>query len=182
MKSGKRVQRRSRPPADGQPQGVAPTSSTRRSPAKKAGIPSKAWTGRFTEPTHELVERFTSSLPFDRQLFEYDILGSLAHCQALEKAKILTRTERRALVRGLERVRDELRENRFPFADSDEDIHMAVERRLTELVGPVGGKLHTGRSRNDQVTLDLRLYFARSPPDVAGAPPGCATGVPRTGP
>lgn len=145
MNSGKRTQRRSRPAAGkGQPRGV---------------VPAKAWTGRLTEPTHALVERFTSSLPFDRQLFEYDIQGSLAHCQALEKAKILTRAERRTLVRGLELVRDELRENRFPFADSDEDIHMAVERRLTELVGPVGGKLHTGRSRNDQVTLDLRLYL-----------------------
>ena len=156
MNSGKRAQRRSRPAADGQPQGV---SSNRTTPPAKKSAPSKAWTGRFTEPTHELVERFTSSLPFDRHLFEYDILGSLAHCQALEKAKILTRAERRTLVRGLEQVRDELRENRFPFADSDEDIHMAVERRLTELAGPVGGKLHTGRSRNDQVTLDLRLYL-----------------------
>lgn len=120
---------------------------------------SKAWAGRFTEPTHAVVERFTSSLPFDRQLFEYDILGSLAHCQTLEKAKILTRTECRSLMRGLRHVRTELRERRFPFADSDEDVHMAVERRVTELIGPVGGKLHTGRSRNDQVTLDLRLYL-----------------------
>lgn len=120
---------------------------------------SKAWAGRFTEPTHAVVERFTSSLPFDRQLFEYDVLGSLAHCQTLEKAKILTRTECRSLMRGLRHVRTELRERRFPFADSDEDIHMAVERRVTELIGPVGGKLHTGRSRNDQVTLDLRLYL-----------------------
>lgn len=121
--------------------------------------PSKAWAGRFTEPTHAVVERFTSSLPFDRQLFEYDVLGSLAHCQTLEKAKILTRTECRSLMRGLRHVRTELRERRFPFADSDEDVHMAVERRVTELIGPVGGKLHTGRSRNDQVTLDLRLYL-----------------------
>ena len=120
---------------------------------------SKAWAGRFTESTHAVVERFTSSLPFDQQLFEYDILGSLAHCQTLEKAKILTRAECRALMRGLRHVRTELRERRFPFADSDEDIHMAVERRVTELIGPVGGKLHTGRSRNDQVTLDLRLYL-----------------------
>ena len=120
---------------------------------------SKAWAGRFTESTHAFVERFTSSLPFDQQLFEYDILGSLAHCQTLEKAKILTRTECRSLTRGLRHVRTELRERRFPFADSDEDIHMAVERRVTELIGPVGGKLHTGRSRNDQVTLDLRLYL-----------------------
>ncbi len=150
MNSGKRGQR-----------GVRPTAATpdRRTLRAQQGVPAKAWTGRFTEPTNELVERLTSSLPFDRQLFEYDILGSLAHCQALEKANILTRTERRALIRGLEQVRDELRDSRFPFSDSDEDIHMAVERRLTELVGPVGGKLHTGRSRNDQVTLDLRLYL-----------------------
>lgn len=120
---------------------------------------SKAWAGRFTESTHAVVERFTSSLPFDHQLFEYDVLGSLAHCQTLEKAKILTRAECRLLMRGLRRVRTELRERRFPFADSDEDVHMAVERRVTELIGPVGGKLHTGRSRNDQVTLDLRLYL-----------------------
>ena len=120
---------------------------------------SKAWAGRFTESTHAVVERFTSSLPFDRRLFEYDVLGSLAHCQTLEKAKILTRAECRLLMRGLRRVRTELRERRFPFADSDEDVHMAVERRVTELMGPVGGKLHTGRSRNDQVTLDLRLYL-----------------------
>ncbi len=120
---------------------------------------SKAWAGRFTESTHAFVERFTSSLPFDQQLFEYDILGSLAHCQTLEKAKILTRAECRSLMRGLRHVRTELRERRFPFADSDEDVHMAVERRVTELIGPVGGKLHTGRSRNDQVTLDLRLYL-----------------------
>ena len=158
MKSGKRVQRGSRPATGGQPREVVPTSSNRRPPAKK-NAPAKAWTGRFTEPTHASVERFTSSLPFDRALFEYDILGSLAYCRALEKAAILTRAERRALTRGLEQVRDELRGNRFAFADSDEDIHMAVERRLTELAGPVGGKLHTGRSRNDQVTLDLRLYL-----------------------
>jgi len=123
------------------------------------GAASKAWGGRFTEATHSLVERFTSSLPFDQKLFEYDLRGSMAHCQTLEKAKVLSRTECQRLLRGLKRVRTELREDRFPFAESDEDIHMAVERRLTELIGPLGGKLHTGRSRNDQITLDLRLYL-----------------------
>jgi argininosuccinate lyase len=120
---------------------------------------AKAWGGRFTEATNALVERFTTSLPVDQILFEYDIQGSIAHCQTLEKAKVLSHTECQKLTRGLTRVRTELREDRFPFADSDEDIHMAVERRLTELIGPLGGKLHTGRSRNDQVTLDLRLYL-----------------------
>ncbi len=127
----------------------------KKSPAQSA----KAWGGRFTEATNALVERFTTSLPIDQHLFEYDIQGSMAHCQTLEKAKVLSRTECQKLTRGLTRVRTELREGRFPFADSDEDIHMAVERRLTELIGPLGGKLHTGRSRNDQVTLDLRLFL-----------------------
>jgi argininosuccinate lyase len=130
-------------------------TSQKKSPAQSA----KAWGGRFTEATNALVERFTTSLPVDQILFEYDIQGSIAHCQTLEKAKVLSRTECQKLTRGLTRVRTELREDRFPFADSDEDIHMAVERRLTELIGPLGGKLHTGRSRNDQVTLDLRLFL-----------------------
>ena len=153
MSSGKPAQRRARPRT------VASSNRKTSSAHRTTSVPSKAWTGRFDEPTHERVERFTSSLPFDQHLFEYDVRGSLAHCQALEKARILTRAECRTLMRGLERVRQELRERRFPFAASDEDIHMAIERRLTELVGPVGGKLHTGRSRNDQVTLDLRLYL-----------------------
>ena len=127
--------------------------------SRSTAKPAKAWGGRFTEATDALVERFTTSLPIDQQLFEYDIQGSMAHCQTLLKAKVLTKTECQKLIRGLTRVRTELRESRFPFADSDEDIHMAVERRLTELTGPLGGKLHTGRSRNDQVTLDLRLYL-----------------------
>lgn len=130
-------------------------TSQKKSPTKSA----KAWGGRFTEATHALVERFTTSLPIDQRLFEYDIQGSMAHCQTLEKAKVLSKTECQKLIRGLTRVRSELRESQLPFADSDEDIHMAVERRLTELIGPLGGKLHTGRSRNDQVTLDLRLYL-----------------------
>ncbi len=149
MTSGKRGPRRT-PPA---------TTRTARGRAKPMAASSQARTGRFTDPPHELVERFTASLPVDRRLFEYDILGSLAHCRTLERAGALTRAECRALLRGLERVRTELREQRFPFAASDEDIHMAVERRVTALEGPVGGKLHTGRSRNDQVTLDLRLYL-----------------------
>ncbi len=149
MKSRQRGPRRAQP------------SATTRSTAhnKPMATSPQARTGRFAEPPHALVERFTSSLSFDRRLFEYDILGSLAHCRTLEKAGVLTRAECRALIRGLDRVQTELRDNRFPFAASDEDIHMAVERRVTELIGPVGGKLHTGRSRNDQVTLDLRLWL-----------------------
>ena len=133
--------------------------SRKPSSSRQAIWSSKAWGGRFSEPTDALVERFTTSLPIDYRLFEYDIQGSMAHCQTLEKAKVLSRAECQKLTHGLTRVRTELRKGRFPFVDSDEDIHMAVERRLTELIGPLGGKLHTGRSRNDQVTLDLRLYL-----------------------
>ncbi len=119
----------------------------------------KLWAGRFRERTHRLVEAFTSSLSFDRRLYAYDIQGSIAHCKTLEKAGVLSRRETSAILRGLDAVREELDGGRFPFAPQDEDIHMAIERRLTELIGPVGGKLHTGRSRNDQVALDIRLYL-----------------------
>ena len=100
-----------------------------------------------------------SSLPVDRRLYKYDILGSIAHCKGLERAGVLTRREAAAIIRGLEDIRTEIDDERFPFATEDEDIHMAIERRLTAMIGPVGGKLHTGRSRNDQVALDLRLFL-----------------------
>jgi argininosuccinate lyase len=120
---------------------------------------AKLWSGRFRERTHRLVEAFTSSLPFDRRLYPYDVQGSIAHCKTLERAGVLSRKETASILRGLEAVRAELDAGRFPFALQDEDIHMAIERRLTELIGAAGGKLHTGRSRNDQVALDLRLYL-----------------------
>jgi argininosuccinate lyase len=122
-------------------------------------VPRKLWEGRFQEPTDRVVEAFTSSLSFDRRLYRQDIEGSLAHCRGLERARVITRRESQTLIEGLGKVRAELDGDRFAFRAQDEDIHMAIERRLTELVGPVGGKLHTGRSRNDQVALDLRLYL-----------------------
>jgi argininosuccinate lyase len=124
------------------------------------GLPGgKAWGGRFREQTDRLVESFSSSLAFDRRLYPYDIQGSIAHCKAMERAGVFTTRETEALIRGLKAVNLELDEGRFSFTAEDEDIHMAVERRLTELIGPLGGKLHTGRSRNDQVALDIRLYL-----------------------
>ena len=128
---------------------------------KKGAAPGgeKLWAGRFRERTHRLVETFTSSLPVDRRLFRHDIRGSIAHSRGLERAAVLTRREAAQIIRGLEQVLAELEAGRFAFRPEDEDIHMAVERRLTELIGPLGGKLHTGRSRNDQVALDLRLYL-----------------------
>lgn len=119
----------------------------------------KAWDGRFREPTNRLVEAFTSSVAVDRRLYAHDIQGSIAHCKTLGKARVLTPGETRTIVHGLESVRLEFDRRKFKFALQDEDIHMAIERRLTELIGPLGGKLHTGRSRNDQVALDIRLYL-----------------------
>jgi argininosuccinate lyase len=119
----------------------------------------KLWAGRFRERTSRLVEAFTASVSYDRRLYAYDIQGSIAHAKTLERANVLSDREAATTVRGLEQIRTELDEGHFPFAPQDEDIHMAIERRLTELIGPLGGKLHTGRSRNDQVALDLRLYL-----------------------
>ncbi|MBI3355792.1 MAG: argininosuccinate lyase [Nitrospirae bacterium] len=119
----------------------------------------KAWGGRFREKTNRLVEAFTRSVAVDRRLYEHDIQGSIAHCKTLGKAHVLSPGETRTIVRGLESVKAELDRGRFKFTPQDEDIHMAIERRLTELIGPLGGKLHTGRSRNDQVALDIRLYL-----------------------
>lgn len=132
-----------------------------RSPQRKGRtLPKgKAWGGRFAEHTDRLVEQFTSSIAYDRRLYPYDIQGSIAHCKTLERAGVLSGRESAQLVRGLQFVKVELDGDRFPFSPQDEDIHMAIERRLTELIGPVGGKLHTGRSRNDQVALDLRLFL-----------------------
>lgn len=130
-----------------------------RNRSKAPRIRTKAWEGRFRERTDRLVEAFTRSVAVDRRLYAEDIAGSIAHCKTLEKARILTRTETRAIVQGLGTVKREFDQKRFTFTPQDEDIHMAIERRLTELIGPLGGKLHTGRSRNDQVALDIRLYL-----------------------
>jgi len=118
----------------------------------------KAWSGRMAEATHPLVEAFTTSYPVDCRLFPYDIAGSIAHCRMLGKQRIIPARDASRIVAGLGRVRREFERGAFRARPSDEDVHMAIERRLIELIGPVGGKLHTARSRNDQVALDLRLY------------------------
>lgn len=116
------------------------------------------WGGRFSAPTAEAMRRYNDSFRFDRRLFEADILGSVAWSGALERAALITADEHAALVRGLDLVAQEFREGRFVAQPSDEDIHTAVERRLNELLGPVALKLHTGRSRNDQVATDMRIF------------------------
>lgn len=135
--------------AQGQGQGGLPPRAADR----------KAWAGRFREQTDRMVEAFSRSIAVDRRLYAHDIQGSIAHCQTLAKAGVLSRRETATIVRGLQLVKKELAQERFAFLPEDEDIHMAIERRLTELIGPLGGKLHTGRSRNDQVALDVRLYL-----------------------
>ena len=133
--------------------------STGRRTGGRRRAAAKAWAGRFDAPTARIVEEFTSSLLVDRALYPHDVAGSRAHVKALVRVKLLTPREGRRLDAGLRRVLDELDAGRFRFHRADEDVHMAIERRLTELIGPLGGKLHTGRSRNDQVALDLRLWL-----------------------
>ncbi len=126
----------------------------------------KPWGGRFRQSTDPKVEAFTSSLAIDRRLYRQDIAGSIAHCKTLQRAGVLTRREADKLIAGLTRIEREIGEGRFRFAAEHEDIHMAIEARLTELAGEIGGKLHTGRSRNDQVALDLRLYLREEVADL----------------
>jgi argininosuccinate lyase len=113
---------------------------------------------RLSEPQDRRFQRLNSSLEFDRRLWPQDIEGSRAHVEALRGAGVLEGEEAATILEGLDRVAGELERDEFPFEADDEDIHMAIERRLTELVGAVGGKLHTGRSRNDQVATDVVLY------------------------
>jgi len=119
----------------------------------------KPWGGRFTVAQAPLFERLNASIPFDHVLAPYDVAGSRAHVRMLASIGVLTSDEKDTLLEGLERITEEVAAGVFAWSLTDEDIHMAVERRLTEIVGSVGGKMHTGRSRNDQVALDLHLYL-----------------------
>jgi argininosuccinate lyase len=121
--------------------------------------PEKPWSGRFSRGADPVAEAFTSSLSFDRRLWPYDLDGSAAWAGALHRAALITAHELAAILTGLDKVRREFEDGTFPFRPELEDIHMNIERRLIELAGPVGGKLHTGRSRNDQIALDERLYL-----------------------
>jgi argininosuccinate lyase len=119
----------------------------------------KPWSGRFTEPTDAAVEAFTASVEFDRRLYVYDIMGSIAHAQMLAKVGVLTKKECDAIVRGLKEIEAEIDAGKFEWSVALEDVHMNIEARLIQRVGETGKKLHTGRSRNDQVATDLRLYL-----------------------
>ena len=118
----------------------------------------KMWGGRFTESTDEFVARFTASVSFDRRLYPYDIEGSIAHARMLQKVGELTQAEASTIIEGLESVRSDIEQGTFDWEIELEDVHMNIEAALTRRIGEVGKKLHTGRSRNDQVATDIRLF------------------------
>ncbi|WP_029134813.1 argininosuccinate lyase [Sedimenticola selenatireducens] len=119
----------------------------------------KLWSGRFSEPTDAFVEAFTASVEFDQRLYRYDIQGSIAHATMLAKSGILTEAERDSIISGLERIQARIESGQFDWSVELEDVHMNVESHLTRAIGDAGKKLHTGRSRNDQVATDIRLYL-----------------------
>ncbi|MDD1650982.1 MAG: argininosuccinate lyase, partial [Methylococcaceae bacterium] len=119
----------------------------------------KPWAGRFTEATDPFVEAFTASVDFDKRLARHDIEGSQAHAAMLAKIGVLTEAECDAILSGLEAIRAEIERGEFAWSVQLEDVHMNIEARLTESLGEIGKKLHTGRSRNDQVATDIRLYL-----------------------
>lgn len=120
---------------------------------------SRMWGGRFNEPTDAFVQAFTASVAFDRRLAHADIEGSLAHAKMLKHIGVLSSDELTAITYGLQQVRDEIDADRFEWSVALEDVHMNIEARLTAIIGDAGKKLHTGRSRNDQVATDIRLYL-----------------------
>jgi len=119
----------------------------------------KLWDGRFSEKTDKMVEDFTSSIDIDKRLYSYDIEGSIAHCRMLAKTSIISEADASALIEGLVAIKREIDRGKFRFDNSLEDIHMHIEARLIQKVGKVAQKLHTARSRNDQVVLDVRMYL-----------------------
>ena len=118
----------------------------------------KPWQGRFSGKTDKFVEGFTSSIDFDNRLYEYDIQGSIAHSMMLNSIGILSDTELKKILLALEKVKKKIESGKMVWKDSLEDIHMHIEHELIELIGDTAKKIHTGRSRNDQVATDIRLY------------------------
>ncbi|MEM7208584.1 MAG: argininosuccinate lyase [Pseudomonadota bacterium] len=127
----------------------------------------KLWGGRFTESTDEFVEAFTASVEFDQRMASDDIEGSRAHAKMLCKVGVLSENDRDAILGGLDQIEAEIESGEFEWSVSREDVHMNIEARLTDLVGDAGKRLHTGRSRNDQVATDIRLYMRRAMAEIA---------------
>ena len=128
-------------------------------PASKQKKKAQAWSGRFAEPVDALVQRFTASVTFDHRLALHDIAGSLAHARMLAASGVLGRRDLVAIERGLVKLRAEIRAGKFAWLVENEDVHYSIERRLTEIAGSAGKRLHTARSRNDQVATDVRLWL-----------------------
>ena len=127
----------------------------------------KLWGGRFTKTTDQLVEAFNASIQFDQRLYREDIRGSMAHARMLGTVGILTKEEVDSIITGLAAIRAEIDAGTFEFSVALEDIHMNIEKRLTDRIGSAGAKLHTARSRNDQVSLDMHLYMRREVGEIA---------------
>jgi argininosuccinate lyase len=136
------------------------TSSTR------SDGPTAAWSGRFSEPVSEIVKRYTASIPFDYRLAEFDIQGSLAHAAMLHHVGVLSKDDLEAIRRGMAELLDEIRAGGFNWSLDKEDVHLNIEAALTAKIGDAGKRLHTGRSRNDQVATDIRLYLRDAIDDI----------------
>ncbi|MBL8490680.1 MAG: argininosuccinate lyase, partial [Rhodocyclaceae bacterium] len=121
--------------------------------------PGKVWSGRFDEPVSDLVKRYTASVSFDKRMALQDIRGSLAHAKMLARQGIIGASDLSDIERGMAAVRAEIEAGTFAWSLDDEDVHLNIEKRLTALVGDAGKRLHTGRSRNDQVATDIRLWL-----------------------
>src|SRR5439155_10522982 len=121
--------------------------------------PAKLWAGRFLEGTDPLVEAYTTSLAVDRRIAMEDVRGSIAHARMLSAQKIIPGEDAASIIEGLEEIQGEIAAGKFPWDEKLEDVHMNVEARLTQLIGPAAGRLHTARSRNDQVVTDVRLWL-----------------------
>ncbi|MCM8758914.1 MAG: argininosuccinate lyase [Candidatus Omnitrophica bacterium] len=124
------------------------------------------WSGRFSKELYDIAKKFTFSIGIDKNLAEFDVSGSIAHVEMLVHQRIISRKDGSRIIKGLKKIQDEIKENKFVFKPNDEDIHTAVERRLFELIGPVAGNLHTARSRNDQIVLDEKLYLKKIIPEL----------------
>ncbi len=134
--------------------------------SEKSSTKSDVWSGRFSEPVDELVQRYTASVTFDKRMAAFDIQGSLAHAEMLCAQKIISTQDLADIMRGLKQISEEIANDSFDWQIALEDVHMNIERRLTDLIGDAGKRLHTGRSRNDQVATDIRLYMRSAIDDI----------------
>ena len=124
-------------------------------------INKKPWAGRFKKGTHKVAEKFSASIDFDKRLYREDIEGSIAHAGMMAENGVIPKNEAEKIIKALRQIEKEIESGKFPFREEYEDIHLNIEKRLIEKIGEVGGKIHTGRSRNDQIALDMRLYLRR---------------------